>query len=156
MATIDDVLANEDGTDFAIALSNLVFERCDRDGFEALTPAERVAYCVDALEREVANGGFEQFFSNSSGDTAMETVAALEEIGAAQAAALTRQAIAVIPGGNPPRDREKRCELLDTVGEDGRNEWSELSSRFWEYPDDLTSLMRKYVVAHRAGFRPSP
>jgi hypothetical protein len=51
--TIDDVLKETDNTTFAIALSNLVFPRYDRDGFQALTGPEQVAYCVDALEREV-------------------------------------------------------------------------------------------------------
>src|SRR5438045_3506378 len=88
MATINDVLGLQDQTEFAIALSNLVFPRWNRDGFQALTTAEQVAYCIDALEREVNNGGFEQFFVNSSGDTAAETVAALEGIGASKAATL--------------------------------------------------------------------
>ena len=137
MASVDDALANEDPTAFAIALSNLVFPRYDRDGFAALTPAEQVAYCVDALEREVANGGFEQFFGNSSGDTAAETLAALETIGAMKAAALLREAMACLPQGS-------------------QDTWHELSGRFDEYPDDLTTLMRQYVRAHRGEFRDWP
>src|SRR3954469_7873166 len=112
MATINDVLANEDATSFAIALSDLVFGRYDRHGFESLSAAERIAYCVDALEREVNNGGFEQFFANSSGDTSAETHAALETIGAPAAASLVKSAAGVFPGGAPPADRDARLEML--------------------------------------------
>ena len=156
MATIDDVLAKEDGTQFAIALSDLVFPRCDRDGFAALTPAEKVAYCVDALEREVNNGGFDQFFWNSSGDTAHETHAALLEIGAGEAAALLREAIEVFPAGKVPANREEREKLLESLPQSAREKWGALDGRFYEYPDDLTALMRRYVEAHAADFRDWP
>jgi hypothetical protein len=52
-------------------MSNLVFARCEAAGFTALSQAEQTIYCLDALEREVNNGGFSQFFLNSSGDTAL-------------------------------------------------------------------------------------
>ena len=156
MATIDEVLAKEDGTEFAIALSELVFPRYDRDGFAALTPAEQVAYCVDALEREVNNGGFDQFFWNSSGDTAHETVQALRTIGASQAAAMVQEAIAAFPGARAPADRSERERVMEKMGEAPRQKWFELDGRFYEYPDDLTTLMRGYVQENRAGFRAWP
>lgn len=156
MTTISDVLARRDGTEFAIALSDLVFPRCDRDGFAALTGAERVAYCVDALEREVNNGGFDQFFRNSSGDTAAETLAALERIGAIQAAGLLREALAAFPGGVAPPDRNEREKLVDAMDDAVGDSWSELDGRFQDYPDDLTTMMRAFVEANRGEFRDWP
>jgi hypothetical protein len=154
MATIDDVLSQTGPTEFAIALSNLVFPRWDRDGYAGLTPAEAVAYCVDALEREVNNGGFRQFFDNSSGDTAVETAAALDAIHARQAAALVRRALAQFPQGAPPRDRDERSRLMDELPESAAERWMILDDEFYTYPDDLTTLMRRYVEAHRDEFRP--
>ncbi len=157
MATIDDVLAEEDPTTFSIALSDLVFPRYDRDGFAALTPAEQVAHCVDWLEREVNNGGFDQFFWNSAGDHAAETVAALETIGAAQFAAMVREAIACFPGGVVPSDRDQRTDVvMPALPQSTRDTWSALDGRFYEYPEDLAALLRAHVVAHRAEFRPWP
>ncbi len=156
MATIDDVLAKQDATQFAIALSDLVFPRYDRDGFAALTPAEQVAYCVDALEREVNNGGFEQFFWNSSGDTAHETVEALQAIGANNAASIVREAIACFPGGSVPASRDEREGVLSSLGEAPRGKWSELDGRFCEYPDDRAALMRGFAAKNRTGFRAWP
>ena len=41
MASIDEVLAQQDPTTFAIALSDLVFPRCDRDGFDGSARYQR-------------------------------------------------------------------------------------------------------------------
>jgi len=60
---IGEVLAREDPTQFALALGDLVFARFEQVGFEGLTPAERVAHCVDWLERahvEAHRGEFHQ------------------------------------------------------------------------------------------------
>src|SRR5688500_11649746 len=116
VATIDEVLAREDGTQFAIALSDLVFPRWNRDGYESLTEAERVAYLVDALERDVNNGGFGQYFENCPGEAPL-AAAALETIGAVRAAAIVRKAMASQGDLNP------------------------VSFEFQDYPDDITTLM---------------
>jgi hypothetical protein len=154
---IGEVLAKEDGTAFAIALSDLVFPRYDRDGFASLTPAEQVALCVDDLEREINNGGFDQFFWNSSGDHAHETVRALEAIGALQAAQIVREAIACFPGAIVPVDRDQRTVVvMPALPGPVREKWGALDGRFYDYPDDLTALLRRYVEANRAGFRDWP
>jgi hypothetical protein len=71
MNAIEAALAKPDNTEFAIAMSDLVFARHNAVGFAAMSQAEQTAYCVDCLEREVNNGGFDQFFANSSGDTSL-------------------------------------------------------------------------------------
>jgi hypothetical protein len=149
--TIDDILRLSDPTAFAIGLSNLVFPRCQRDGFQALTAAERVVYCVDELEREVNNGGFDQFFFNSSGDVAEDTVAALEAISAQKAASIVRRAMARLPGGTAPRDRNQRQQVMAQASAN----WEDLDEEYYSYPDDLTALLRAYVEQHRGEFRPS-
>jgi Domain of unknown function (DUF4375) len=155
MTTIDDVLAIPDATDFAIALSNLVCPRSYSDGVESLTPGERVAFHVDELEREVNNGGFSQFFGNLSGAHVPETIAALEAIGAEQMAALVREAAALLPGGTLPADQAERSSVLEAVSDSVRAAWADLDGRFCAYPEDLASLLRRYVEANQGQFRPT-
>ena len=113
-----------------------------------------MAYCVDALEREVNNGGFHQFFLNSSGDTTAETAGALQAIGAAAAGSLFARAVVAFPGGQPPKDREQRVKILEGVSDETRETSSlALDDEFYTYPDDLTSLMRRFVELHRGEFR---
>lgn len=58
-----------------------------------LNVTERTVLAVEALEREVNNGGYEQFFLNSSNEYALEIVAALTRIGCPVTSGLTQRAI---------------------------------------------------------------
>jgi hypothetical protein len=119
----------------------------------ALSPAEQAFVCVYELEAEVNNGGFDQFLRNSPGQHALETVAALEAIGASSMAEITRQAVALIfPDGTVPRDQADRISRLD-ADEGTLDELQSLDRRFYEYPDDLTELLFRYVQRHRESIR---
>jgi hypothetical protein len=152
VSVVDDALRERDDTAFAIAMSNLVFSRREAAGFEALSEAEQTVYCLDALEREVNNGGFSQFFFNSSGDTALETVSALERLGARHTAGLVRRAVSVFPDGPSPQ-RDAREKQMDGLPESARELWSKLDEEFFEYRDNLAALERAYVAARRAEFK---
>jgi hypothetical protein len=152
MAAVDAALANADDTAFAIAMSNLVFARQEAVGFAALTEAEQTVYCLDALEREVNNGGFHQFFFNSSGDTALQTIDALERLGAAHTAGIVRRAAALFPGARPPADRDEREKQMSALPDGGSGAWRSLDDAFFEYRDNLAALERAYVAARRGDF----
>lgn len=59
-----------------------------------LTQEENYVLAVEALEREVNNGGYRQFFSNSSSEWADTIVAALRAIGCPKTADISAQAVA--------------------------------------------------------------
>ena len=58
--------------------------------YPELSPEEKVFLHVWELEAEVNNGGFEQYFINSSGGHAAKIAESLEAIGAVQAAAIAK------------------------------------------------------------------
>ena len=84
-----------------------------RENLAALSPHARIVYLAEVLDGEVLNGGFSQFFSNSSGNHAHETLAALHELGATRAAGLLQRAIDTFPDGRVPHERGKRCDALE-------------------------------------------
>src|SRR2546421_12023246 len=49
-----------------LAFEQAMDQKAARVGYENLTDAERTILAVEALEREVNNGGYGQFFVNSS------------------------------------------------------------------------------------------
>ncbi len=152
MATsIDDVLRIADPTKFSIALSELVAQ--SPRGFAESRLAERIVWCVSALEAEVNNGGFSLYFMNSAGDLAMETVDALDRIGAHKTMALVKEAMAVFPSPGPAASRTSREAQLDALPPTAQDTWNRLDQEFFAYPDDLPSLMRSFVNAHAADFR---
>jgi hypothetical protein len=76
----------------------LAFEQATRlkaehDGLQSLTNEERIVLAVEALEREVNNGGYNQFFLSSSREFAPTIVAALQAIDCKKSATITQGAI---------------------------------------------------------------
>jgi len=94
-------------------LVKIVFRDSARDEHaEYLGPAARTIYRVGCFHGEVVNGGFSQFFSNSSGNWVPETMDALEQVGATLSRGLLAEAKTLFPGGVALRDRQERCNLL--------------------------------------------
>lgn len=105
--------------------------------------AQEALELVQALEGEVNNGGFHQFFYNSAGDNTMETIQALETVGAPVMAGIVRRAAAMFPGNAPPRDRFNRQNVLLEKFPDA-TAFEELDDEFYAYPENLSELLRKY------------
>ena len=108
---------------------------------------EQVFRAIWDLEADVNNGGCDQYYSNSSVDTAFAVVDALKEIGATQTADIVLRAHSVFPDGDPPRDRDRRQELLqrrhNPLGPEDVLE--PLDQAFFAYPNDLTELLYAFV-----------
>jgi len=135
-----------------IRISETVWAREAAEGVNALSPPERVFLCVWNLEAEVNNGGFGQFYMNSAGDNALETPAALREIGATKAAAIAEEANNLFGPSGPPRDRDARAQALQRLGTAATDALNALDARFYEYPDNLEELLRQFVDRNREQF----
>ena len=79
-----------------LAFEQAIGQKGQRGGVRSLTDEERVVLAVEALEREVNNGGYDQFFVNSSREFAPTVVAALQRIGCKKTAAITQRAITAL------------------------------------------------------------
>src|SRR5260370_32821575 len=75
------------------ALEQAIQLRQQRSPDIATTPEQRTLLAIRALKREVNNGGYHQFFVNSSREYALTVVPALETIGCDTTAALTQKAL---------------------------------------------------------------
>jgi hypothetical protein len=110
---------------FEQAIEQAVVKRNERGEGQSVTPAERVVLAVEGLEREINNGGYDQFFRNRSRQFVPMIVDALLRIGCVRAAEITRKAIeelglsalsaeaiaTVIAVDDPDRDAKlKRCD----------------------------------------------
>jgi len=99
---------------------------------------------VNDLEMEINNGGFDQYFFNSTGNRAHETIDALLAIKATHTADILRSAVAKFPNGTVPADRMKRQTLLEEVSPDSEAFEVE-DEKFLQYKDDLSSLLAAYL-----------
>jgi hypothetical protein len=116
----------------------------------ALRPDERYLYAVFWCDAEVCNGGFHQFYANSTGVVAPEATEGFDALGLHECAALVRDTMRFF-GARYPRERETRCELLDRVRGDTRKEWDPFFTKNDAYyalfkGDTLAAAADAYVV----------
>ena len=117
---------------------------------------QKVFSSVWAVESEVNNGGFSQYFDNSSDETASFVAEALEAIGAPRTADICRRAITcAFPGGLPPTPEEISSAAAD-ISDETLGELEALDAEFYAYPHDLTDLLFAYVHAHPEEFGALP
>ncbi len=102
--------------------------------FARLPRAIGVLLAAHWLDTEVCNGGFHQFFHNSTGVLAPEALAAFRALNLADAAQAVQEAIHFF--GEPyPRDRAVRQTMLDSIPGDShteRNPFTELDKRYYD------------------------
>jgi hypothetical protein len=121
------------------------FTRFLDDSFETLAERDRILVAIWWLEGDVNNGGFGQYFRNSSGDQAWFAPQALRRIGAEKMTAIVEEANAEFGPGGPPRDRDERQERLLAMTGAQRARLDALDRRFCDYPDDLSRLLCAFL-----------
>ena len=127
-------LSESDRTDFG------------RVDFALQRPEQRVFSAIWALESQVNNGGFAQYFVSHDGDTASSAPDALRAIGADQCAAIVEKALKLAtPGGVLPAAQTDREMLLDALPPDVVEQLETIDAEFFSYPDNLTELLFEYV-----------
>ena len=151
---IDKLTNSTDKNGSIIELDNYICKFCEYgDRLDKLTEPQKNFYYNQNLEREVNNGGFNQFYLNPSGDFAHETVNSLKEIGAHKTAEILQKANDQFPDKTVPKDREKRQETLEQIEDAANKIWEELDQKFFTYEDDLNSLNMDYVSKNRNDFK---
>ncbi len=133
-----------------LALVDRVFKTSQ--GMAGLSQPEKTYYAVSCLIGEVYNGGFDQFFSNSSGELYGLALDGLLEFGADKSAGLLIQAKEVLFGDElVPLDRSKRLKLMPTMGNETHPAWGKLDlldREFYEDPDRLAEKGKAYAISH--------
>ncbi|MGD0360215.1 MAG: DUF4375 domain-containing protein [Bryobacteraceae bacterium] len=106
--TTDELLAcrHSHRIDSIVCAFELGIQRKSKaQGVDALTPEEHLVLALMALDREVNNGGYSQFFVNQSRQFVPIVVDSLERVGCTALAGITRRAIAALQLGDPGRDK---------------------------------------------------
>lgn len=139
-----------------IALSESDKTKFGTENFSTQSIPQRVLSSVWAIESEVNNGGFAQYFLNSSCETAGFVAEALDTIGAPRTADICKRAIAAaFPTGLP-----SNLEAISSAASDFSPEIEErlnaLDLEFYKYPHDLTELLFAFVSKHPEEFGEVP
>jgi hypothetical protein len=139
-----------------IRLSESENTRFGKEDFALQSLPQRVFSAIWAVESEVNNGGFSQYFSNDSAESASFVVKALETIGAPRTANICNRAVVTaFPGGLPTKVEAIRS-VANGFPEEILAELEPLDQEFFAYPHNLTDLLFAYVSAHPEEFGTLP
>ena len=123
-----------------------------KQDFEEQSIPQKVFSSVWALESEVNNGGFSQYFQNCSNETAGFVVEALHFIDAHQTAEICKRALSIaFPMGLPSTPEAIRT-AAENFAPDVDDALHSLDQDFYVYPNDLTELLYAYVSTHPSEF----
>jgi len=139
-----------------INLSESEKTRFGKEEFAQQSFPQKVFSAIWAVESEVNNGGFSQYFLNSGAESASFVAKALETIDAPKTASICIRAITTaFPKGLPPT-----ADAIRSVAADFSDEILErlelLDQEFFAYPHNLTELLFAYVSEHPEEFGTLP
>ncbi|MDK2970722.1 MAG: hypothetical protein PWP23_477 [Candidatus Sumerlaeota bacterium] len=117
------------------------------DGSHGFSYEEVVILAVEALEYEVNNGGYMQFFVNASEFVPL-AIDALESIGRTDALALTRRAIEVI-GIKGEVTAEAVEAAIEEENPERDEKLEELDEKYFEEIGDLSDDLFAYIKANK-------
>lgn len=98
--------------------------------FSELSNEAQTFFFVEELNREVLNGGFNQYFLNSSGSNALLAKDALVTIGALKTHDLLSQALTIFPPDFSIDDEHARWELIVKLENDKNSILDELDTKY--------------------------
>jgi hypothetical protein len=134
--------------DILINLSTSEKTSFGKQDFISQSAPQKVFSAIWAVESEVNNGGFSQYFFNSSAESASFVAEALETIGAPKTADICKRAItAAFPDGLPESEDAIRSAAAD-FPDNVLATLEPLDQEFFSYPHDLTDLLFSYVSEH--------
>jgi hypothetical protein len=121
-------------------------------GFAGLSEPEKLYFCVVLMDGEVYNGGFDQYFFNSSGAYIEYATRGLRDMGADRSAAILERACWLLfPDGVVPPETADRRAAIRARPDDPERECllNQLELEFWDDPDDRATFIGAYAIRHQ-------
>ena len=120
-------------------------DRLAKEGFDALSPAERILASAWTFEAGVANRGFRLYFTSPAGDMAHFVPTALRTIGAMERAEIASRANAAFGIVGRSTDRAKRRELAGNLPEEAQATLRDLETQFYDSREDVDELLETFL-----------
>jgi hypothetical protein len=133
-----------------LAFEQALDRKASTAGPRALSSEERVVLAVEAMEREVNNGGVDQFFTNSSREYAATIVASLRRIGCHATAEVMQRAVAAL--GLPDLNAEKIEAAMAGENETRDEEFSVCDHLYYNAGEDIAGLLLAFIKANKPAF----
>jgi hypothetical protein len=153
--TVDELLALEGKyriDSLVVAFEQAMDQKAARVGENKLSDEERIILAVEALEREVNNGGYGQFFVNSSREYAPIIADALRRIACPKTADITNQALKVVQ--RIPMTDEEMENFTYKENQERQEMLAECDKLYFEGPKNIEESLFAFIKANRAKIQP--
>lgn len=131
-----------------LAFEQALQQKSDDSNGSRLTETEQIVLAVEALEREVNNGGYHQFFTNSSKEYAHIIVEALNNIGCPKTAEVSGQAIKCLgilgpltEGSIDQAVSDNEDKIVDDMGD--------IDNLFYDAGEDIAGQLFEYIKKYK-------
>lgn len=131
-----------------LAFEQAIDQKSVRIGNDSLTDEEKIILAVEALEREVNNGGYAQFFINSSKEFAPIIVEALNRIGCMETATLTQKAIDAL-GIEGSLTIEAIDHVMEEESERRDEKLEECDDKYYSVAGDLSEPLLGFIKRNK-------
>ncbi len=122
-------------------------------GYDSLTREQRVVYLAWLFDAEVCNGGLLQFFGNSSGDHASDTLLVLNDLAHKEAEHALAEAVQIVgPLAREP-ERELRLTAFEGRFDELRAAFDPLERAYYKTAAKLREAWLLYAADHPEHFR---
>ena len=139
---IDSILA---------AFEQALQQKASRHGEKSLSAEEGILLAVEALEREVNNGGYRQFFINSSVEYVPQIVVSLRRIGCSTTSEITERAIAAL--GLPSMNALAIQNAMADDNDEREDELEQCDDLYYNSVEDIANHLFAFVKANVKSFR---
>lgn len=109
-----------------------------------ITATERIVLAIEAMEREVNNGGFQQFFFNSSNKYAGELTSVLRQIGVLGVAEIAERALGAI-GAQPNWTSEQFEEASACMEESIMDELNACDEAYYTSDESIEEKLFEFI-----------
>lgn len=121
-------------------------------GDESISSEELVIVAIEALEREVNNGGYAQFFTNSSVEFTPIIESALNAIGCHDVAQLTLEAMKILGISNVSSEEDIEA-AVDFDNDELMDKLSEIDQRYFAETGCLADPLFLWIKDNRSNIR---
>lgn len=152
--TVDDLIAleGEYRTDsLVLAFEQALDQKWARDGGEKMSVEEFVVLAIEAMEREVNNGGWGQFFVNT-GQFAPVIVDALQRIDCPKTAKIAQRALEIVEE-SPITEEEIQNGTWDD-NEKRQDALNECDNLYSERPENIEESLFAFIKVNRKKIEP--
>jgi len=149
--TVDGLIALESGyrlDSLVLAFEQALYRKREK---HPLSQAELDILAVESMEREVNNGGYHQFFLNTS-EFGSILPAALQRIGCPVAAKISSDALAYLA-----LEGDATAEAIDAalvrLGDPAVDDLQKMDQRYYNNPEPIADRLFAYIKANKAQIR---